>query len=377
VQTLIIKDLEALKPLADEWNYLCFEAPQHLPMLSYAWAVSYFEHFLEPEESWFCVIVLDENKLVGVLPVIVTKVKRMGRKCVLFRSPTNLHSTGIDFLIRSGMESTVLPLIIDALEGVAPKQLGLELLRVTAQSPSAKMLEKCISNSYVIKEFSGKGSFIDTTGKFEDYRRSLSHNFSRNLTRFNKKLLELPNIREVYLTGADANEKHIPTLLQVEASGWKGKEGTAIICSKTLIAFYSAIIKRLSELGWLEWHILYTDNKPIAVHFAIKIGRTLILNKIGFDEEYSIYSPGNILLERTIKRAFDSDDTDEINCLTDMTWHNNWAMSKKDYYDFWVFPRRTVPLLYGVLPAKIKQWGRNHPALKNFYKQVRSRKRDT
>jgi hypothetical protein len=376
MQSVIIRDFEELKPFGDDWNRLCSEAPQHLPMLSYAWAITYFEYFLEPGESWFCVIALDENKLAGVLPVVVTPVKRWGRKCVLFRSPTNLQSMSIDFLIRPGMESAALPLMVNSLESVAPRQLGLELKRVSAESPSAAILENCISDSFVIKEFSGKGSYIDTTGKYEDFRNSLSHNFSRNLIRFNKKLYDLPNIKEIYLTGSEADEKYIPTLLKVEAAGWKGKEGTAISCSKTLISFYTALIKRLSELGWLEWHILYTDDRAIAIHFAIKIGRSLILNKIGYDEEYNIYAPGNILLERTFKRAFESNDTDEINCLTDMPWHKNWVMSKKDYYDFWIYPRRTAPVLYGVIPAKIKQWGRNHPAVKDIYKRLRNRKRE-
>jgi hypothetical protein len=375
MQTLIVKNFEALKPFADDWNRLCYEAPQHLPMLSYAWAVTYFEHFLDPGESWFCSIVLDENKLIGVLPVIITPIKRFGHNSMLFRSPTNLHSTCIDFLIKPGMESTVLPLIIKSLESITPKQLGLELRRISSQSPATDLLEKYVSDSFIIKEFSGRGSIIDTTGKFEDYRKSLSHNFSRNLTRFNTKLFDLPNVRVVYLAGAEADEKHIPTLLQVEAAGWKGKEGTAILCSKTLIAFYTALIKRLSELGWLEWHLLYTDDRPIAVHFAIKIGRSLILNKIGYDEEFSQFSPGNILLERTFKRAFESDDTDEINCLTNMPWHTNWAMTKRDYYDFWIYPKKPIPLFYGLMPAKMKQWGRHFPAAKKLYKRMRSWKR--
>ncbi|MEE9553430.1 MAG: GNAT family N-acetyltransferase, partial [candidate division Zixibacteria bacterium] len=147
---------------------------------------------------------------------------------------------------------------------------------------------------------------------------------------------------------------------------------TAIISLKSSQEFYTALARRLSKLGWLEWHILYTDDRPIAIHLSIKMGRVLVINKIGFDEEFAWCSPGNILFERAVQRAFDSKDTDEINCLTDMAWHDNWKMIKKDYYDFWIYPRCPIPLIYGVLPKKIRRWGRRLPAVKSLYKRIRS-----
>ncbi|HBC47710.1 MAG TPA: hypothetical protein DEO84_02185 [candidate division Zixibacteria bacterium] len=371
MRIVTVKDFDALKPFAADWNHLCLGALQHTPMLSYAWLVTYLEYFLELGESWFFLFALNGDQLVGVLPILVTPRRGKGRNHALLRTPFNMHTASVDFLIKPGMEDEVLPALLDGLQGVAPERMGLELLRIPAASPTVQALYQPISDSIVIKEFNGKGSFINTTGSFDDYKGSLSHNFNRNLSKANNKLAKLPNVRTIFLSGLEADPKHIDTLMAVESAGWKGKAGTAISSSEVLKAFYTVLIKRLSELGWLEWHILYTNDRPIAVHFAIKMGRTLVLNKIGYDEEFSSYAPGNILLERTIQRAFKSDDTDEINCLTDMPWHNNWAMIKKDYYDFWIYPRRPIPIIYGVMPAIIRQWGRSLPVVKALYKRVR------
>jgi len=377
MQVKIIRDFDSLAPFADDWNRLALQAPQRIPMLSHAWVITYLEHFLEPGESWFCLLVLQGDELLGVLPVLVTPTKHGGINRALLRTPFNMHTASVDFITKENQAHNIMPLLLEGLESVAHQRLGLELRRIPASSPTLSVLSNRIHGSVIIKEFNGKGSFLDTTGSFDEYRAGLSHNFSRNLTKANNKIARLPNVRALFLTGGEADEKEAATLMKVEAAGWKGQAGTAILSSPVLQSFYTTLTRRLSKLGWLEWHILFTDERPIAVHFAIKVGRTLVVNKLGYDEEFSFCAPGNILFERTIRRAFDSGDTDEMNCLTDMTWHDNWKMIKKDYFDLWIYPRRPIPLIYGVLPKKIRQWGRHVPALKSLYNRIRTARNRT
>ena len=368
----VARNLDALAPFVDDWNLLALQAPQQTPMLSHAYIITYFEHFLEPSESWFCLLALQGDELLGALPVVVTPAKHAGLESPLLRTPYNMHIASVDFIIKENMADQIVPLLLEELQKKAPRRMGLELLRIPASSPTISILDGRVRGSTVIKEFNGKGSFIDTTGSLEEYRNGLGHNFKRNLIKAKNKISRLPNVKTLFLSGAKADEKEVDTLMRVDAAGWKGRAGTSILSSPSLRAFYTALTYRLSKLGWLEWHVLYTDDRPIAIHLAIKMGRILVINKIGFDEEFARCSPGNILFERAVQRAFDSKDTDEINCLTDMAWHDNWKMIKKDYFDFWIYPRRPIPLIYGVLPKRIRHWGRRLPAVKSLYKRIRS-----
>jgi len=368
----VVRDFDVLEPYADSWNRLALPAPQRTPMLSHAYITTYFEYLLEPGESWFCLMALQGDELLGVLPVVVTPARYAGFDRPLLRAPFNMHIASVDFLIKEGLAFQVVPLLLDGIKSASKKYLGLELLRIPASSPTISVLAHRVRGSTVIKEFNGSGSFIDTTGSFEEYRAGLGRNFNRNLIKARNKISQLTNIKAIFLSGAEADEKEVDILMRVEAAGWKGRAGTAIMSSRSTRAFYTALTRQLSKLGWLEWHVLYCDDRPIAIHFAIKLGRTLVINKIGFDEEFAQFSPGNILFERTVQRAFDSKDTDEINCLTDMPWHNNWKMIKKDYFDFWIYPRRPIPLICGVLPKEIRRWGRRMPAVKSLYKRIRS-----
>jgi len=372
IRTEVVRNLDDLEPYADDWNQLALHAPQQIPTLSHAYISTYLEYFLEPGESWFCLLALQGDELLGVLPVVVTPTKHASFDRPLLKTPYNMHIASVDFATKEGIADRIVPILLERLQKTAPRRMGLELLRIPASSPTISVLADGVRGSTVIKEFNGRGSFLDTTGSFEEYRAALGRNFSRNLTKAKNRISRLPNIKTLFLSGTEADEKEADTLIRVEAAGWKGRTGSAILSSPLLRVFYTALARRLSKLGWLEWHILFTDDRPIAMHFAIKMGRILVINKIGFDEEFARCSPGNILFERTIQRAFDSKNTDEINCLTDMAWHDNWRMIKKDYFDLWIYPRRPIPLIYGVLPKKIRRWGRRMPALKSLYKKIRS-----
>jgi hypothetical protein len=213
---------------------------------------------------------------------------------------------------------------------------------------------------------------MDISGTYDDYRKKLGHNFSRNLTKARNKLVKLADVRLSFLCGRDASEKNLEQFLKVESSGWKGKAGTAIQASSKLISYYSALTRRMSQLGWLEWHFLETDNRVIAAQMAARINRSLIILKIGYDEEYSYCSPGNILFERTVERAYERRDTDEINCITDMPWHNNWAMQKRAYHNLWIYPRRPLPWLVGAAGRRAKIGIRRIPGAHLFYRELKN-----
>jgi hypothetical protein len=47
-------------------------------------------------------------------------------------------------------------------------------------------------------------------------------------------------------------------------------------------------------------------------------------------------------------------------------------MIKKDYFDFWIYPRRPIPIIFGVLPKIARRLGRRIPAVKPLYRWIRS-----
>lgn len=184
-------------------------------------------------------------------------------------------------------------------------------------------------------------------------------------------------MKATFLIGPEATSEHLERFLQVESSGWKRAAGTAILQSPALVSFYTALARRLEKLGWLQWHFLEAEGRTIAGQFAVKMGHQLTLLKIGYDESYGHCAPENMLFEQTIRHFFGAGDIDEINCLTDMSWHNNWRMEKRPCYDVGFYPRRVFPFLASVLPQKTKSLLRKVPGIRraySFFQNLNSRK---
>lgn len=84
--------------------------------------------------------------------------------------------------------------------------------------------------------------------------------------------------------------------LNLEAEGWKGKEGTAIACSAAHADFFRVMLRGAFERGQLMLLGLFLDGKPVAMKCNLLSGGGSFAFKIAYDEAYAAHSPG-VLLE--------------------------------------------------------------------------------
>lgn len=84
--------------------------------------------------------------------------------------------------------------------------------------------------------------------------------------------------------------------LEIEASGWKGKAGTAMLQSREQTLFFQAAVQGALSQEKLCPLSLTLDGRPIAMRCGFRTGDGAFSFKITFDEEYAKFSPG-VLLE--------------------------------------------------------------------------------
>jgi CelD/BcsL family acetyltransferase involved in cellulose biosynthesis len=350
----VVSSLEKLSPLAEDWNALAARAPQKLPMLSHAWIASYLEHQLEPGEMWFCLFAFEGGKLVGVLPLLASQHSLLWLSNLKLRTPYNVHTFGVEPLAERGYEDEVRRLFWEILDRLYPSGFLLECRRVPQSSPSLLARNGETEDTIVFLDVSGTGCFLKVAGSFEDYLARIPARFKRNLRRLGRKVEDLGEVTAHFHTGDATRAEHLEAFMRVETSGWKGRVGTAIATDPRHTAFFRALTRRLTELGWLEWHFLCVDGKEIATHLAVRMDRTLTLYKIAYDEAYSSCSPGNILFEKMIRHAFGSGLVDEINFLSDEPWMKNWGLSRRSYYDLQMHYKRPLPLFLPFMSTKAR-----------------------
>ena len=84
----------------------------------------------------------------------------------------------------------------------------------------------------------------------------------------------------------------IETFLALEASGWKGERGTALLQVEGDVAFIRRATKALAETGQCEIVTLRAGNTPVAAGLVLRHQTRAFFFKLGVDERFAKYSPG-------------------------------------------------------------------------------------
>lgn len=372
IKIKIVRTLDELLVHANQWNQLALQAPQQLPMLSYAWIAAYFEHRVKSDEFWRCFLAYDGEQLVGVLPLIVTPRRTLGLKSVILRTPYDNHTVSVDLLALPGREHEIIPEIIKSAMNEYPRWFSFEFKRLPDTSPTLRVLLNDNKTIIPVKEYDGIGDYLAVEGDYEKYWKDLSSSTRRNLRNRERKLERLTRGEPAFIIEDSASEKELSLFMKVEAAGWKARTGSAILNSPPLVSFYNNLTCHLAAPGWLEWQFLQAGGKTYAANLSIKFNRSLVIWKLGYDETYSNCAPGSLLFERVIQHAFESGKVDEINLLTDMPWHKQWKTKKRNYYNLYLYPKRPIPLLLGAFPRKLLIFLRRVPGLRSGYNYLRT-----
>jgi CelD/BcsL family acetyltransferase involved in cellulose biosynthesis len=365
-----VDSLQGLAERARAWDELLERCEHRVQCPSYAWVASHLEHLLEPGETWCCLFAWEGDALRGVLPLVAREGRRAGLSQVTLATPHGLHTLSVDLLCESSAAARVVPLLLEAMQLRFPAWSEARLPRLSSLSPTLRHVAHPEAEVLAEVELADQGSFVRTDGELQSYLDTLSPNFVRNVARVTRKVGKLPGNEVIFATGRDASPAILDEFVRLEAAGWKGTSGGAIANNPRVRAFYASVVERLHASGWLEWHLLRAEGQLLAAHLACRIGRCVYLWKIAFNEQYGAYAPGNVLIMRTLERAFADPGVDEVNCLTETPWNRNWSMPRRAYHDLILWPRRTLPVLVGYMPYKARRELAGVPAAKALYHRL-------
>lgn len=123
----------------------------------------------------------------------------------------------------------------------------------------------------------------------------------RSLERRRRKLAELlgQDVRVEFHTG-DSGPELVERFLDLEASGWKGRAGTALRDRPGEAAFFRELADRHRARGRLEVVALYGGGDLVAANVNVVAGDTVFCLKTAYDERFAAGSPGRIAAEAEI-----------------------------------------------------------------------------
>jgi hypothetical protein len=110
----------------------------------------------------------------------------------------------------------------------------------------------------------------------------------------------------------------------VEGSGGKGAEGTSINSSPAKRRFYTEVARWAAERGWLRLYFLRLNGRTLAFDYCLEYDGIHYGLATGYDPAYGKFSPGMILRQLMIARAF-SEGISICDFGMFEAWKREWA----------------------------------------------------
>jgi CelD/BcsL family acetyltransferase involved in cellulose biosynthesis len=350
-----IADREAFGELAEEWEGLL--PADARPFDLHCWYASWWDAFGGPLEPTIGV-ARREGRLVGAIPLA-----REGRK---LRPLANGHSPVFRplHLDRDAGER-----LIEA--AVERGGAGLRLAALPAQDPCLERFAAA-AREHSLKPLPESGAvspIVDTSGDFEAWRKLSKPRWGAPLERFRRKMGRDHEAEHVTVAEPVDLDAELEDGFRVEASGWKGEAGTAIVSSPDTEAFYRGIARAFADRGELRLSRIVLDGEVAAFDLCLLHRGRLYLLKTGFDERFRKLAPGLVMRLSTIERCFELGlDAHEL-LGEESEWKLKFATGERAHVGLRLFPRTPAGAARRLYRAKAR------PALKRAYHRLRERSR--
>jgi CelD/BcsL family acetyltransferase involved in cellulose biosynthesis len=344
--------VESIEKIFDDWIELCEEAACNEPFFRPEWFVAFVENF---EKEIQLLTVRRGGKLRAVLPLVKRKGNLHGVPVKSLEAVYNLNTQRFDLI--HGADETERKEIVKAvwkeIKG-QPKWRILEMRLVKKDSWLNDLLALAESENYRTGVWQmDSAPFIELPQAenkeklIEEYFKGSRKHQRQELNRRLRRLKELGEVEFVVTRGY--SQELMQTYFELEAKGWKGRGGTAVTDDERVSKLHHDFARAVAAKNALFIYELKLDGKTIAMSANIIYGKQAVHWKTSYDEEYSRYSPGNLLFREFLSDCIRK-DLSEIDFLSPAAAYKKfWASGEREHAAFYVFQP-------GVLGSLLWNW---------------------
>jgi len=153
--------------------------------------------------------------------------------------------------------------------------------------------------------------FLESTLDGEEYlRTALRPHHYREFRRLKRRLADTGEVDYAVARQPDEVRLALEAFLTLEASGWKGRERTAMVVDRYRAAFAREAIDRLSERDMVRIHTLSVAGNLVASLIVFIEQGVAYTWKTAYDEAFAAYSPGALLMVEVTRNHLDDPNID-------------------------------------------------------------------
>jgi CelD/BcsL family acetyltransferase involved in cellulose biosynthesis len=264
-------------------------------------------------------------------------------------------------------DAVALERLVEAVVEAAPSQLLLPAL--PAQDPAIVALERAATSRgrWAAVEAQHTSRIADTDGELAEYRRRINPEGWAAQERRRRKLDREHRPAFRCLEPPSDLEAQLQRYLEIEARGWKGRTGTAILCSPYMERFYGSIARSFHAAGSLRFSELALGGRPVAFELQLLHAGRVFALKRSYEEDFRRLGPGMVLQLAVIARCFELDIQAYEFLGWDEPYKRRFATSARNHSWVRLYRRRPMSGVRYVYRRTVR------PALKQSYRQALNR----
>lgn len=234
----------------------------------------------------------------------------------------------------------------DAVVAAAARSAAGEIVlrSVPAGASQPVVVQARSAGRLVDREPMHRAPLVDTRGSFDEYLAGRDAGFRRNLERRRRKLEREHEVETSVWARPRDPAAELQESLDLEAAGWKGADGGAILCSPERTAFYRSLAVEFDRDGRFVLAGIRVDGRLAATAICLLDFDRLWMLKSAFDESLRPYSLGLQLNLRCVERCF-AEQLEACELLGDSSdWKRSLATGETPHEAIRLYRHRPLPL---------------------------------
>ncbi|MBK8185280.1 MAG: GNAT family N-acetyltransferase [Candidatus Competibacteraceae bacterium] len=341
----IVSGRSGLDSLRDSWQALIAASPEAPFYLLYDWYWAYLNH-LEDEPARTVFMVLENaSGCRGILPLRRERKQYLGIGLDLWSAPACTGMDLVGVLLRPGE-----PLSDWWREmGAALRAISWDwtVVKVPRIIESAAVAHAATLPRHTIFRPQGYSCYFQIKDSYEVATKEYTTRLRKILRKGWSGFGKLGTVEIHAARTAAELESAFAEFLRLEASGWKGEQGTAsaLAFDPPRRAFFEHIFNGPRSERQAEINLLTVDGKAVASQLCMVQGGVRSVVKIAYDQSLQKLSPGSVLLDALLKRSYQMRDVQYLSLVTGIGWMREWGTESETVGDLWLFRSHVAAII--------------------------------
>lgn len=307
LKTVFYSSIADLENIIDPWDALAKNALEQsinyesTPLLSLLNNISY--------PNWCVLTIWSDELLVGFFPMQEIQTYKIPIKqyTTLFEN----HFMSCTPLIHADHADDVVSSYLNWINADSAKLFHINEI-VDGSAYGVLLHKKLVEAGLVVSliQSSDRAAVTDTAQSYAEYYSSNFNVKNRNtLKRKRKQLSALGNYKvKICIDDPSLAETMLDDLIVVEAKSWKSQQGTAIALHPELRRFMRDTALFAARSKRLLLAVAYVNDKPVAGQYCLINDKRLLCYKLGYDDAFGRYSPGQLLMLNIVEHCLNSNE---------------------------------------------------------------------